>query len=106
MMIATQVLDTVTGSPASRIGVELDYFITGHGWRQVGRGVSDDQGRVRDFGEPAAAGIYRLMFDIASYSEEAFFPSIAITFEITDPAEHYPVTLLLSRFGYTVYRGS
>jgi 5-hydroxyisourate hydrolase len=105
MMITTQVLDTALGAPAARIGVELDFFITGHGWREVGRGVTDDEGRVRDFGEPHAAGIYRLMFDVASHSAEAFFPSIAVTFEISEPKDHYHVRLLLSPFGYTVYRG-
>ena len=105
-MITTHVLDTVRGVPAGRIGVELDFFITGHGWREVGRGVTDNEGRIRDFGEPSAAGIYRLMFDIASYSADAFFPSIAVTFEVTDAKQHYHVPILLSRFGYTVYRGS
>lgn len=93
------------GVPARRIGVELDVFITGHGWREVGRGVTDDEGRIQDFGEPSAVGIYRLMFDIASYSAEAFFPSIAVTFEVTDTKQVFHVPVLLSRFGYTVYRG-
>ncbi len=104
-MITTQVSDTVHGVPAVRIGVELDFFITGHGWREVGRGVTDDGGHIRDFGEPPAAGLYRLMFDIAGYAADAFFPSIAVTFEVGDPKQHYHVPLLFSAFGYTVYRG-
>src|SRR5207302_1123444 len=79
MMISTHVLDTARGCPAGRIPVELDVFITGQGWREVGSGLTNDEGRILDFGEPAAVGVYRLMFDVASYLPEAFFPSISIT---------------------------
>ncbi|SRR6266851_533115 len=106
MMITTHVLDTALGQPARRIPVELDMFITGHGWREVGRGLTNDEGRIGDFGEPAAAGLYRLMFDVAACLPNAFFPSVAVTFEVRDPNEHYHVPLLLSPFGYSTYRGS
>lgn len=106
MMITTHVLDLSRGCPAARIPVELDLFITGHGWREVGRGLTTTEGRIQDFGEPAAPGLYRLSFDLASYLPEAFFPSIAITFDVRDAADHYHVPLLVSRFGYSTYRGS
>ncbi|HLH42660.1 MAG TPA: hydroxyisourate hydrolase [Bryobacteraceae bacterium] len=105
-MITTHVLDTARGRPAARLAVDLDIFITGQGWHQAGRGVTNHDGRILDFAEPAAAGVYRLMFDVATYMPEAFFPSIAITFEIHDPSQRYHVPLLLSPFGYTTYRGS
>jgi 5-hydroxyisourate hydrolase len=105
-MITTHVLDIAHGRPAVRVGIELDVFITGHGWREVGRGVTNDEGRVLSFGEPAAAGVYRLMFDVASYDPDVFFPSIAVTFEVRNPDDHFHMPLLLSRFGYTAYRGS
>jgi 5-hydroxyisourate hydrolase len=105
MMITTHVLDTAKGLPAPLIPVELDVFVTGHGWRDAGRGVTNPDGRILDFGEQAAAGIYRLMFDVAVYIPDAFFPTIAITFEVRDPIEHYHIPLLLSPFGYTTYRG-
>jgi 5-hydroxyisourate hydrolase len=105
-MITTHVLDTTRGRPAARIPVQLDKFITGHGWQEVGHGITDDDGRILDFGELAAEGVYRLMFDVAAYSPEAFFPSISITFEVRDASDHYHVPLLWSRFGYSTYRGS
>jgi len=105
-MITTQVIDTSRGVPASQISVELDVFITGHGWREVGRGVTDDEGRIRTFGEPNAAGLYRLMFDVATFIPDCFFPSIAATFPVDDPQQVYHVPLLVSRFGYTTYRGN
>lgn len=106
MMITTHVLDTSTGRPAERIPVELDVFISGHGWRDVGRGVTNRDGRILDFGEPAAAGVYRLMFDVGVHIADAFFPTISITFEVRDPTDDYHIPLLLSPFGYTIYRGS
>ncbi len=105
MMISTHVLDTARGVPAARVSVELDLFITGHGWREVGHGITNAEGRVTEFGEPPAPGIYRLMFDVASYIPNAFFPSIAITFEVRDAAEKYHIPVLLSPFGYSTHRG-
>ena len=105
-MITTHVLDTARGLPAALIPVQLDMFITGHGWREIGHGITNDEGRIGDFGEPAAAGVYRLMFDIAAYLPSAFFPSITVTFEVSDPKDHYHLPLLLSPFGYSTYRGS
>jgi 5-hydroxyisourate hydrolase len=70
----------------------------------VGHGITNDEGRIFDFGEPAAAGVYRIMFDIGSYLPENFFPSIAVAFEVRDPAERCHVRLVLSGFGYAVYR--
>ena len=103
-MITTCVLDTARGAPAARIPVELDTFISGHGWREVGRGITSDDGNIADFGEAAAAGVYRLMFDVGAYMPQAFFPSISIAFEVRDPEERYHVPLLLSPFGYSTYR--
>jgi 5-hydroxyisourate hydrolase len=106
MMITTHVLDMTTGEPAERIPVELDIFITGHGWRDVGRGVTNTDGRILDFGEPPAVGVYRLMFDVGVHIPDPFFPTISITFEVKDQNDTYHIPLLLSPFGYTTYRGS
>jgi 5-hydroxyisourate hydrolase len=106
MMITTHVIDTSTGEPAPRIPVELDVFISGHGWRDAGRGVTNADGRVLDFGENPAEGIYRMMFDIGVHVPDAFFPTISITFEVRNASDFYHIPLLLSPFGYTVYRGS
>jgi 5-hydroxyisourate hydrolase len=98
-MIATHVMDIARERPAARLGIELDVFITGHGWREVGRGVTNDEGRALSFGKPAAAGVYRLMFDVACYDPKVFFPSVAVTFEVRNRDEHFHMPLLLSRFG-------
>lgn len=104
-MISTRVMDAAQGRPAVRVPVELDIFITGHGWHEVGRGLTNNDGRIDTFGAPAAAGVYRMMFDVAAYVPHAFFPSISVTFEVTETDEQHHVPLVLSPFGYTVYRG-
>jgi 5-hydroxyisourate hydrolase len=113
-MITTQVIDNSSGRPAPGVPVELDYFITGHGWKQVGQGVTNTAGLIESFGESEAAGIYRLSFDIAAYHSElralpeaeveAFFPSISITFELREAGSHCHLPLFLSPYGYSTYR--
>ena len=104
-MITTQVVDSALGRPAAVVPVELDFFITGYGWRQMGQGLTSNEGRIADFGEASAQGIYRLVYDVAAYSPEAFFPSISITIDVHDPAEPCHVVLVLSPYGYSTYRG-
>jgi 5-hydroxyisourate hydrolase len=103
-MITTQVLDTARGTPAARIPVQLDLFITGQGWREVGHGITNEDGLVQDFGEPPAEGVYRVMFDVAAYLPNAFYPSISITFEVRNVNERFHLPLLLSPFGYSTCR--
>jgi hydroxyisourate hydrolase len=104
-MISTQVIDTALGHPAANIPVVLDYFATGHGWRELSAHVTDSDGIVETFAENAAAGIYRLTFDIAAYQADPFFPTIGVTFEVTDTEDDCHLALLLSPYGYTVSRG-
>ena len=93
--ISTHVLDTVTGEPARGVPVRLDR--------------RDGDGRLHPR-IPAAEwqpGGYRLVFEVQPYlGRDAFFPEITVAFHVADPDRHYHVPLLLSRYGYTTYRGS
>lgn len=104
MMITTQVVDTVKGAAAVRVPVELDMFITGHGWKQIGQGLTNLEGRIDEFFEAAAPGFYRLNYDVASYDANTFFPSVAVVFEVKDSSEPHRLVLTLSPFGYSTYR--
>lgn len=106
--ISTHVLDTVRGEPAAGVPVRLECEQDG-AWSPVAEGVTDADGRLRDFAPVRAwrAGAYRLVFDVHEYlGDDAFFPEIAVAFRVRDPHRHHHVPLLLSRFGYTTYRGS
>ena len=111
--ISTHVLDTARGRPAPGIPVALEHQSADGTWRALAQGQTNDDGRIPGL-LPAQhkleRGAYRLTFQTGSYygsqKTEAFYPSVTITFEITDPGEHYHVPLLLSPYGYSTYRGS
>jgi len=113
LTLSTHVLDTVLGRPAVGVPVTLLYKID-EGWRPVGSGVTDPQGRLTSLLAPGAedlpAGIYRLHFDTGPYfrasGHRSFYPEVIVTFEVTEPATHHHVPLLLSPFGYSTYRGN
>jgi 5-hydroxyisourate hydrolase len=114
--VTTHVLDTARGQPAAGVAVRLE-FVSGDdrpsdGPTELGRSVTDADGRARDVG-PATVppGIYRLIFDTGAYfagqgSKPAFFPEVAITFRLDGQSPHHHVPLLLSPFAYSTYRGS
>ena len=110
--ITTHVLDTARGRPAAGVPVTLEARREG-GWRVVGRGATDADGRLRDLlpaGFELARGDYRLTFDAGSYfaagGSEGFYTEVVVSFVVRDAAAHYHVPLLLSPYGYTTYRGS
>ena len=111
-MITTHVLDLSSGSPAVGVRVVL-VSITDGQRSNVARAVTDSDGRVRDLLPASAtldAAVYELTFETGAYFAERrvppFHPRVIVTFEITDPAQHYHVPLLISPYGYTTYRGS
>lgn len=108
--ISTHVLDTSKGQPARGVPVALERQ-SHSGWVQVGKGVTDHNGRVPQFlasGEMLEEGVYRLTFRTGDYFEgqEHFYPEVTVMFQVRDASVHYHVPLLLSPYGYTTYRGS
>ena len=105
--VTTHVLDTAAGRPAPGIPVRLDGW-TGAGWQRIASGHTDADGRVADLG-PAdlEPGRYRLTFDTSAHlGQDTFLPEVSVVFVLGDPDAHYHVPLLLSPYGYSVYRGS
>ncbi|HEX8286053.1 MAG TPA: hydroxyisourate hydrolase [Pyrinomonadaceae bacterium] len=110
--ITTHVLDTARGRPAAGVPVTLEAKEAG-GWRTLGRGATDADGRLRDLLPPdfqLNEGDYRLTFDAGAYfatsGVEAFYTEVVVSFVVRDAAAHHHVPLLLSPFGYSTYRGS
>jgi len=111
--ITTHILDTTRGRPAAHVSVLLERRIDEDRWENVGRGETDDDGRLRSLmteSTPLTPGIYRLTFDTQAYFEtggtQAFLPQVVIVFRTAPGEAHYHVPLLLNPFGYTTYRGS
>lgn len=108
--ITTHVLDTGNGRPAAGVAARLEAR-TADGWQGIADGVTDDDGRIKNLGpEQLDAGTYRIEYQTGEYFQatntETFFPTVALTFSLTDPTQHYHVPLLLSPFAYSTYRGS
>lgn len=114
--ITTHILDTSLGRPAEGVPVLLEHYLLENNlrsWKQLGRGVTDADGRLRELlpdDAQLAAGDYRLIFDTGVYFKaqqiEAFFPTVIVVFTIRESTVHHHVPLLLSPFGYSTYRGS
>lgn len=111
--ITTHVLDTSRGRPAAGVAVTLEVQTQEGGWRAVGRGETDSDGRLKSLtgeGGGLTEGVYRLSFGtgdyFAAHGEETFYPLAVVVFRVGDASEHYHVPLLVSPFGYSTYRGS
>jgi 5-hydroxyisourate hydrolase len=120
--VSTHVLDTSVGRPAPGVAVRLSArgdadTGTGREWRPVGGGATDGDGRCRGLpAVPPGTTHVRLEFAVEPYLEAlpaaahhdngaVFFPEVSVVFAVRS-GEHHHVPLLLSPFGYSVYRGS
>ena len=110
MSLSSHVLDATSGTPAVGLSLQWDRLAE-EGWLPVAGAVTDDDGRVADWGGVAPErGTHRLVFGTGKYfaarRQPTFYPEVMVVFEVTDADEHYHVPLLLSPFAYSTYRGS
>lgn len=110
--ITTHILDTSLGKPAQNVKIVLEKPTKDGFWKAIGQGFTNADGRLPGLladDIKLEPGIYRLVFDTASYYEQTatkgLYPSVTIAFELTDHS-HYHIPLLLNPFGYSTYRGS
>ena len=113
--LTTHVLDTMAGTPAAGLTVEL--WTVGEDARRLKTVVTNADGRadapLLEGGE-LAVGRYELRFRAGAYlrarhgigADPLFLDEIPVRFGIADPDRHYHVPLLLSAYGYSTYRGS
>jgi 5-hydroxyisourate hydrolase len=113
---STHVLDTSRGTPAAGIPVELHLLADGQR-RLLATAVTNADGRTDApllTAERLDAGVYELTFRVRDYlsrsgaalTEPPFLDEVVIRVGVAEPAGHYHVPLLLSPYGYSVYRGS
>jgi 5-hydroxyisourate hydrolase len=117
MGLSTHVLDTMHGTPAGGMAVEL-YVTAGAQATLVKRFVLDADGRNPDgplFDNASLKkGTYRLVFDVAAYfrargvdlPDPPFLDRVSLDFGIAHADQHYHVPLLASPWSYSTYRGS
>jgi 5-hydroxyisourate hydrolase len=113
MGLSTHILDTSQGRPAAGVALVL-LREDSDGWREIGREVSDTDGRCRTLlgNREFERTNYKLRFEVAPYfarqsiTISCLYPYVEIVFTITDPTQHYHIPLLIAANGYTTYRGS
>ena len=117
MGLSTHVLDTMHGTPAAGMSVEL--YTTGEGQARLVKSFElNSDGRNPDGplydNASLQRGTYRLVFDVAAYfkacgvklPEPAFLNLVSLDFGVADTSQHYHVPLLVSPWSYSTYRGS
>lgn len=110
--ISTHVLDVTRGKPASGVPVRLERQGAPGDWRLLKSTRTGQDGRCGQLLPEGKLlpGLYRLVFDTASYfgalKVKALYPVIELTFQVRDGESHFHIPLLLSANGYTTYRGS
>jgi 5-hydroxyisourate hydrolase len=111
--ISTHVLDTTRGKPAKDVMVRLQRKESDGQWVELKSSRTDADGRCGQLlpeNEFLCAGLYRLLFDTASYHAaqniDTFYPVVEINFQVRTGESNFHIPLLLSPNGYTTYRGS
>lgn len=117
MGLSTHVLDTMHGSPAVGMAVQL-YTTDGDAATLVKEFVLNQDGRNPDGllydHQSLKQGTYRLVFDVAGYfkargvalPEPNFLNRVILDFGVAHADQHYHVPLLVSPWSYSTYRGS
>ena len=116
--LTTHVLDLTQGTPASNVTIEL--FIQDESTSKlklIKTVLTNSDGRVNHpllAEEEMKAGVYELVFHVGEYFRKketnlpnpSFLEIVPVRFGIADVRSHYHVPLLVSPWGYQVYRGS
>lgn len=114
--LTTHVLDLTHGKPAAKVKIEL--FQLKDGTRTLLKEtMTNEDGRITHpllMAEEIETGEYELLFYIGDYfkakrlqlQEPPFLEKVAVRVCLEGTAFHYHVPLLISPWGYQVYRGS
>ncbi len=117
MGLSTHVLDTMHGTPAAGMQVELYTTLPNQATRVKSFTLNADgrhpDGLLYDSAS-LRRGTYRLVFDVAAYfimkgvalPDPAFLDKVTLDFGVADTRQHYHVPLLVSPWSYSTYRGS
>jgi 5-hydroxyisourate hydrolase len=109
--LSTHVLDTVSGTPASGLRIEL-----WQGEKKVTEVVTNSDGRTDEpllSGNDLEEGSYRLIFHLGDYHRQAgyrdagrFLDTVPIDFRVDNRDAKWHVPLLATPWSYSTYRGS
>lgn len=110
--LSVHILNQQTGLPSQGVTVELEKQ-DGNAWQHIASAKTDNDGRVKSLFPQEGdmePGVYKVTFNTGDYFKsqklDTFFPSIPVTFSVTEKNQKLHVPLLLSQYGYSTYRGS
>uniref|UniRef100_A0A8C8VJM3 hydroxyisourate hydrolase n=1 Tax=Pelusios castaneus TaxID=367368 RepID=A0A8C8VJM3_9SAUR len=111
--LSTQVLNTLTGRPATALAVHLSR-LEGPSlqWKELTQSSTNAAGRCPSLLAPeqVRAGTYRLRFDTGAYWRQqgyaSGYPYVEVVFTVTEETQKLHFPLLISPFSYTTYQGS
>lgn len=114
--LTTHILDLTQGKPAANVRVDV-CLLSDSSVRELKSAATNGDGRLDApllSPEEMRPGTYELLFHIGDYfrrcnvpqSRPPFLDIVAIRFNISESGENYHVPLLISPWGYQVYRGS
>ncbi|MDL4841020.1 hydroxyisourate hydrolase [Aquibacillus rhizosphaerae] len=115
--LTTHILDLTHGQPASNVKVDLYLVISESNRQYVKSAITNADGRLDQAflkSEEMEMAQYEIVFHIGDYynrmdlnlNEPVFLNRVPVQFGISDVEAHYHVPLLVSPWGYQVYRGS
>jgi 5-hydroxyisourate hydrolase len=116
--LTTHVLDTALGKPAVGMRLTLWGINASADIKTALKTVeTNHEGRTDEpllVGSEFEAGIYELVFEVATYfaryncylAEPPFLDQVPIRFTVADPSVNYHVPLVVSPWAYSTYRGS
>ncbi|MCO7175026.1 hydroxyisourate hydrolase [Sporolactobacillus kofuensis] len=113
--LTTHILDLTQGRPASNVQIDV-YNVDGEMITFLQSSRTNGDGRLDApllVGMNFYEGIYELHVHIGDYfkrtnhsSDLTFLDIVTVRFRVADAEQNYHVPLLVSPFGYQVYRGS
>ncbi len=115
--LSTHVLDLHHGTPAQNVKIEVFYQQDNEPFDLIKTVVTNADGRCDEqivTNETWRQGTYELVFHVETYYKEKnvdlptpnFLTTVPVRFSMTEAATHYHVPLLVTPWGYQVYRGS
>ena len=110
--ISVHILDTQTGMSPVGVNVKLEKLVDEE-WIYINEATTDEMGRISNLfvnDKAFESGYYRVLFETGEWFEkqnqDTFFPKIPVIFNVLDAKQHYHISLLLSAYGYSTYRGN
>jgi 5-hydroxyisourate hydrolase len=115
--LSTHILDTVRGTPAADVTIDLDVLAADGSWRHLRQVTTNADGRTEQpllAGADFKVGTYMLTFHMGAYfkshsfglADPLFLDLIPLRFSVADIHSHYHVPLLATPWSYSTYRGS